>query len=45
MELKDKIRAVREAVAAYILRHAGRLHTDKIINLEEIKKARHCTGQ
>lgn len=34
-----------EAVAAYILRHAGRLNADKIVNLEEIKKARHCTGQ
>ena len=45
MELKDKIRAVREAVAAYILRHAGRLNADKVVNLEDIKKARHCTGQ
>lgn len=43
MELKDKIRAVRETVASYILRNAGRIeNNDKVV---DIKKARHCTGQ
>lgn len=39
MELKEKIRAVREAVAAYILRHAGRLPSANVVSLDE-KKAR-----